>query len=183
MNDYLVRDGSQSRLFMRFHKTMRSVQGMAIRQDEAFILYDTGVCFVYDLKHKQAEPVASFKLGSYNDGQPAKEYLNHANHCMFGRIHYKGNPIPLLYVTVGSGIGADEDGYYYRLSVENIQKTAEGYQASVLQTITYQPSAMTGSPYVAPCWGCPAFFVDTDAGKLYMFSARYRTKRGCVPVL
>ncbi len=181
MNDYLIKDGSQSRLFMRFEKKMRSVQGMAIWQDEAFILYDTGVCFVYDLNQKGQEPTASFKLGSYNDGQPSKDYLNHANHCMFGGIHHEGNPLPLLYVTIGAGIGADEDGYYYRLSVENIVKTPEGYEPRVLQTITYQPSDMGDFPYESPCWGCPAFFVDTDAGKLYIFSARYRTKRGCVP--
>ena len=181
MNDYPVRDGSQSRLFMRFEKKMRSIQGMAIWQDNAFILYDTGVCFVHDLKEKQAEPTASFKLGSYNDGQPTKDYLNHANHCMFGGIHYNENPIPLLYVTIGAGVGADEDGFFYRLSVENIEQTPQGYQSRVLQTITYQPSDMSGSPYESPCWGCPAFFVDTEANKLYIFSARYRTKKGCVP--
>lgn len=32
-----------------------------------------------------------------------------------------------------------------------------------------------------PCCGCPAFFPDTENGYLYIFSARYRTKRGCVP--
>ena len=181
MTDYPVYDGSQSRLFMRFDKVLRSAQGMAVWRDKAFILYDTGVCAVYDLKSRDSKPLSVFPLGSFNEGIPAKEYLNHANQCMFGGIHIEDNPIPLLYVTVGTGIGADEDGFYYRLSVENILQTAEGYTAQTLQTVTYQPSDMTGSPWESPCWGCPAFFVDTQAGALYIFSARYRTKRGCVP--
>lgn len=175
------RDGSASALYMKFDKVLRSAQGMAIWGDEAFILYDTGMCAVYDLKGRASAPMASFPLGSYNDGQPTRDYLNHANHCMFGSLHYKDNPIPLLYVTVGTGIGADADGFYYRMSVENITRTAEGFRAETLQTVTYQPSGHVPAPWEAPCWGCPAFFVDQAAGALYIFSARYRTKRGCVP--
>ena len=175
------RDGSASALYMRFDKILRSAQGMAIWEDNTFILYDTGVCVVYDLKTRDAAPVASFPLGSYNDGQPTRDYLNHANHCMFGSLHYAGNPIPLLYVTVGTGIGADADGFYYRMSVENIVDTAERFRAETLQTVTYQPSEAVPAPWEAPCWGCPAFFVDNEANALYIFSARYRTKRGCVP--
>lgn len=181
MSSYPVYDGSRSRRYMRFDKVLRSAQGMAVWQDEAFILYDTGACAVYDLKSRAAKPLASFRLGSFNEGTPSADYKNHANHCMFVGTHYQGNPIPLLYVTTGAGIGADEDGYYYRLSVENIVKTGEGYHAHSLQTITYQPSDMEGTPWTAPCWGCPAFFADTEEKALYIFSARYRTKRGCVP--
>lgn len=176
-----VYDGSTSRLFMKFDKILRSAQGMAIWQDQAFILYDTGACAVYDLKSREARPLAAFPLGSFNEGAPTREYLNHANQCMFGGVHYKENPIPLLYVTTGTGTGADADGYYYRLSVENIVRTPQGFTAQTVQTVTYQPSEMVGLPWASPCWGCPAFFVDTADEALYIFSARYRTKRGCVP--
>lgn len=181
MSSYPVYDGSRSRLYMRFDKILRSAQGMAVWHDEAFILYDTGACAVYDLKTRAEKPLASFRLASFNEGMPSADYKNHANHCMFVGTHYQGNPIPLLYVTTGAGTGADEDGYYYRLSVENIVRTGEGYQAHSVQTITYQPSDTEGTPWVAPCWGCPAFFADTEEKALYIFSARYRTKRGCVP--
>ena len=177
----ITRDGSASTLYMKFDKILRSAQGMAIWQDRAFILYDTGMCGVYDLKGRTAAPLAAFPLGSYNEGMPTRDYLNHANHCMFGSLHWGDNPIPLLYVTVGTGIGADADGYYYRLSVENIVESAAGYRAEVLQTVTYQPSESVPAPWEAPCWGCPAFFVNNAENALYIFSARYRTKRGCVP--
>lgn len=180
MND-LIRDGSASTLYMKFDKILRSAQGMAIWQDRAFILYDTGICAVYDLRARSAAPLASFPLGSYNEGTPTRDYLNHANHCMFGSLHADGNPIPLLYVTAGTGIGADADGYYYRLSVENIIRQGDGYRAESLQTVTYQPVGEVPTPWVSPCWGCPAFFVDHQENALYIFSARYRTKRGCVP--
>ena len=176
-----IRDGSASTLYMKYQKILPSAQGMAVWRDRAYILYNTGVCAVYDLSSRAFQPVAAFPLGSYNDGKPTRDYLNHANHCMFGSLHLDGNPIPLLYVTVGTGIGADEDGYYYRLSVENIVKTGDAYRSQVLQTVTYRPSGPVPAPFVAPCWGCPAFFADNDANALYIFSARYRTKRGCVP--
>lgn len=175
------RDGSASALYMKFDKILPSAQGMAIWQDRAFILYDTGVCGVYDLKSRAAAPLASFPLGSYNAGTPTRDYLNHANHCMFGSLHWQDNPIPLLYVTIGTGVGADADGFYYRLSVENIRETPEGYRAEALQTITYLPTEDVPAPWSAPCWGCPAFFVSNAEGALYIFSARFRTKRGCVP--
>ena len=177
----LIRDGSASTLYMKFQKILPSAQGMAVWRDRAYILYNTGICAVYDLSSRAFQPVAAFPLGSYNDGKPTRDYLNHANHCMFGSLHLDGNPIPLLYVTVGTGIGADEDGYYYRLSVENIVKTGDEYRSQVLQTVTYRPSGPVPAPFVDPCWGCPAFFADNDANALYIFSARYRTKRGCVP--
>lgn len=177
-----IHSGAATRLYMRYHKPLKFAQGMAIYGDEAFILYDTGVCAVYDLVTRSPFPKAVFPLGSYNNGKPAREYLNHANQCMFGTVHKGDNPLPLLYVTVGTGIGADEDGFYYRICVENLVRQPDGFfKAETVQTISYQPSDMTGSGYVQPGWGCPAFFVDTEAGHVYMFSAKYRTKRGCTP--
>ena len=175
-------DGSGCRRYMGFEKIMRSAQGMAIREDRVFILYDTGMCAVYDLRARSAAPLAQFPLGSYNPGVPTKDYKNHANSCMFSRIHLNGNPIPLLYVATGTGIGYDGDGYFYRCAVENILENPDGtYRAETVQTISYHPDGTLPQGMEQPCWGCPCFMVDNDTGELYMFSARDRTKAGCVP--
>lgn len=177
-----MRESAGIRHYMTFHRPLRSAQGMDIYGDKAFILYDKGYCGVYDLRNKQSYPIDFFPLGSCNEGTPDRNYLNHANSCMFGNLHRNGNPLPLLYVTAGTGIGYDADGYYYRCAVEDITKDAEGrYHSELVQTITYSPEAEVKAPFVNPCWGCPAFFADTDKGYLYIFSARYRTKRGCTP--
>ncbi len=141
---------------------------------------------MYDLISRQEEPLDVFKLGSYNEGTPEHAYLNHANDCMFSNIHMKENPIPLLYVTSGTGTGMDADGYYYRCAVENItayvdEEGKERYHAETVQTICYKPSEETESTWLSPCWGCPAWLVDSDASCLFIFSAIYRTKRECLP--
>jgi len=179
-------DGADSKLYMRFEQPIKNAQGMAIWQDRAFILYDTGVCAVYDLKERSGKVIDHFKLGSYNDGTPTRDYLNHANSCMFSGIHHNGNPIPLLYVVIGTGIGTDEDGYFYRCAVEDITMTLdeqgrETYSARTIQIITYKPEGIESTPFEQPCWGCPASFVDSEKNAFYLFSARYRTKKGCVP--
>ena len=175
-------DGSGSALYMRCHKPLPNAQGMAVWEDRAFILYDTGVCGVFDSKTRNPRPVSVFPLGSYNAGKPTRDYLNHANSCMFSKIHLDGNPIPLLYVTIGTGTGTDEDGYFYRCSVENVVERSDGsYFARTVQTICYRPEGPLPQGAEPPCWGSPCFLVDNDEGVLYLFSARYRTKRGCVP--
>lgn len=179
-------DGSRTQLYMRFHKQLPSAQGMAIHDERAYVLYDSGWCAVHDLNDRNPEPLDFFPLGSMNEGTPCTEYRNHSNQAMFGSLHHENNPIPLLYVTAGAGIGTDEDGFYYRCAVENIVKTTdengvEHHRAQTLQTICYQPDGIEHTAFVPPCWGCPAFFPDTENGFLYIFSARYRTKRGCVP--
>lgn len=168
--------------YMTCHRPVPNTQGMAIWGDCAFMLYDTGVCAVFDLRSRSRKPLDVFPLGSYNSGKPSREYLNHANSCMFSTIHLNDNPIPLLYVTVGAGIGTDEDGYYYRCAVENIAEQEDGcFMAQTVQTITYKPEGTLPAGIEQPCWGAPCFLVDNDAGFLYLFSARYRTKRDCVP--
>lgn len=184
--DKIYIDGKGSSLYMHFEKVLRSAQGMDIWGDRAFILYDTGVCAVYNLETRDGKVLAQFPLGSYNDGTPTKDYLNHANSCMFSDIHYQGNPIPLLYVTIGTGIGTDEDGFFYRCAVENIvaetdEQGNEHYTAQTLQVISYQPEGIEDVAFDAPCWGCPAFFMDPEEKVMYIFSAKYRTKRECVP--
>ena len=171
---------------MRIYQGEHSVQGMGIWGDAAFVLHDTGICSVYDLLTKCETPVDTIRLGSYNAGTPSRDYLNHANSCMFSETHYKNNPIPLLYVTIGTGIGADEDGYFYRCAVENITCNIdalgkEKYRAQTLQIISYRPEGIEKTPFIQPCWGCPAFLVDPQEQCLYIFSAKYRTKRDCIP--
>lgn len=180
-------DGSDTELFMKFEKILPSAQGMGIWNGRAYILYDTGACAVYNLETKNPKPIGSFQLGSYNNGSPSKEYLNHANSCMFGTIHNEGNPIPLLYVTIGTGTGCDEDGYYCRCAVEEIREVedesgAATFSAKSLQTISFRPIGNLKNGYQPPCWGCPSWLVDTDRKELYIFSARYRTIKGQVPV-
>ena len=169
-------------IFMKYERKLRAGQGMDILGDRAFLLFDSGMCGVYDLKKRQDEALDFFPLGSYNEGVPAREYRNHANSCMFGSLIPEGKEMPYLYVTIGSGIGTDEDGFHYRCAVEEITKTAEGaHQAKTLQIITYRPEEMGDLPWEQPAWGCPAFFADEKKKKMYILSARYRTKHGCVP--
>lgn len=181
-SDQIRLDGSGSKRYMSFEKILRSAQGMAIWGDRAFILYDTGLCGIYDLKTRNPEPLAQFPLGSYNPGIPSNAYKNHANSCMFSRIHWGDNPIPLLYVSTGTGIGYDEDGFYYRCAVENIREDPGGtWRAETVQTISYHPEGQLPGNFESPAWGCPCILPDNDTGHLYIFSARYRTKSGCVP--
>lgn len=175
-----------SRLIMRYDKVLKSAQGMAIYGDNAFILHHTGVCAVYDLITKDAKCVTSFKLGSYNDGTPSNEYINHSNQCMFSDIRLNDNSIPLLYVTTGNHFGEDEDGYFYRCAVENIvlTKDSDGHvvgTSSLVQTISYKNGGIEDTQYESPCFGCPAWFVDSKKGYLYIFSARYRTTAEFLP--
>ena len=186
MSGRILLDGSLSRLYMHFDRPDHPAQGMDVWGDRAYVLYDTGLCGVYDLISRSSKPIDLFKLGSHNEGIPTRDYRNHANSCMFAAHCAPGNHIPLLYVTAGAGTGADEDGYFYRCAVENLvcvrdQAGRERYRAQTIQTITYRPGDMTGLMYENPCWGCPAFFVDSAEKSLYIFSARYRTKRGFVP--
>ena len=175
-------DGSGSSLYMTCYRPIPNVQGMDIYGDRAFVLHDTGVCAVYDLVTRSPKPISVFPLASYNSGKPVRDYLNHANSCMFSATHWEGNPLPLLYVTIGTGIGWDDDGYFYRCSVENLQEREDGsFFAQTVQTICYLPEGQLPEGTEAPCWGSPCFMVDNDTGFLYIFSARYRTKRGCVP--
>lgn len=168
--------------YMTCHRPVPNTQGMAIWEDRAFMLYDTGVCAVFDLISRSRKPLDVFPLGSYNSGKPSRDYFNHANSCMFSATHWENNPIPLLYATIGTGIGTDADGYFFRCAVENIVEREDGcYEAKTVQTICFRPEGELPAGTEAPCWGCPCFLVDNDQGFLYLFSARFRTKRDCVP--
>ena len=176
-------NGGDTRLYMRYERAWpKAAQGMAIWGDRAYILYDSGVCAIYDLVKKDGKILDVFKLGSYCEPDPKTPFYNHANDAMFSRTHWQGNPIPLLYVTIGSGIDYDDDGYYYRVAVEDIRLGSDGkHTARQLQTISYKPQGIEQTRWLQPCWGCPNWMMDPDTDSLYMFSAKYRTKRGCVP--
>ena len=168
---------------MRFEKLLPSAQGMAIYSDILFQLFHTGKCALFDLQTKCEKPLAFFPLGSSNDGDPDNNYLNHSNQCMFGQKHIGSNPLPLLYVTSGYGIGADENGFYYRCAVENITLSHDdkgniiGGKSELLQTVSYRNDGIENTPYEDPCWGCPAWFADDEHGYMYIFSTRWRTKK------
>lgn len=172
--------------YMSFRKTFDSAQGMAVWGDEAYVLYHTGMCSVYSLISRDAEPICTFQLGSFNEGEPTTPYCNHANQAMFSGIHYEDNPIPLLYVTTGNDGGADQDGFYYRCAVENITRSDDPsgevtFTSELLQTIIYNNQGLEATSWESPCWGAPAFFVDTNNRSLYIFSARYRTTKQYLP--
>lgn len=184
--DYPRVSSAGSRLYMKFRKPLTSAQGMAVWQDRVFILYDTGVCGVYNLQSRCGRPLDVFPLGSYNSGKPTADFKNHANSCAFSREHYEDNPIPLLYVDSGAGVGADEDGYFYRVKVENItcmvdEAGNESYRGKVLQTIVVKPEGDPQRGFRDPGWGCPCHVLDAEGGIIYTVSARYRTTRGSVP--
>lgn len=179
--------GKGIELYMRYDKILPSAQGMAAYADMAFVLYHTGVCGLYDLKTRSSRPLASFPLGSYNTGTPTKDYLNHSNQCMFSGEHLDGNPLPLLYVTAGYGTGRDKDGFFYRCAVEDIHVKRDESggcvetESTLVQTITFSDEGIGDTKYEAPCWGCPAWFVDSENDCLYIFSSRYRTTEEFLP--
>ncbi len=183
MEDIIRLNGEDAVEYMRMDRQGHAFQGMAVYGDLLFQLFDTGICAVYDLVSRQPEPLCVFPLGSHNEGVPDKNYKNHSNQCMFSDIFPEGSEPPLLYVTSGSGTEADEDGFFYRCAIEKItlQKDGEGRvcsgEAETLQTVSYRKGEPLPDGVEEPCWGCPAWFPDTESGKMYIFSARYRTTK------
>lgn len=92
----------------------RGAQGMAIYGDNAFLMSDGGLCRVYNLASKKQE--REFALASSSP-------KNHVNNVCFGPDHYKGNVLPLIYVS--------ECNNPFRCFVENI--TADSCE--LIQTI------------------------------------------------
>lgn len=170
-----------ARLYMRYEKILPSAQGMAVYDDMAFILHHTGVCALYDLKTRSPRPIARFPLGSRNEGVPGRDYLNHSNQCMFSGERLGDNPIPLLYVTCGYGTGRDRDGFFYRCAVEDVrvERAPDGTclraESRLVQTVAFSDGGIEDTSFERPCWGCPAWFVDSGSESLYLFSARWRT--------
>ena len=177
-------------------------QGMALWDNQLYVFHDGGFCKVYDLTSKCSKPIASFKLGSYNEGTPSSAYQNHCNTVMFGENHYTDpqtgaiNELPLLYVRTGNSSGADNIGYYNRLAVESITKTESNgvvsFSSRLLQTIIYSDTYdggknianyndEHGTAYLpAAGFGAPMWLVNTKENAVYMLSAKYRTTYGSV---
>ena len=154
----------------------RSVQGMAIHGDRAFVLYHSGLCAAYDLVSRDPNPVGVFRLGSYCRNKEDKRYDNHANDAMFGGF-LDGEDIPLMYVTAGNSGDADEKGWIAYCAVEQIRFKDGKYSAETVQRIYYKPTDADGKKFEIPGWGWPASLVDAENGFFYLHSARYRTKR------
>lgn len=91
-----------------------SAQGMAIWNDQAFLMSDGGRCRVYNLK--SAEVTNEFMLAStYKD--------NHVNNACFGCEYFEKGNYPVLYIT--------ECKKEYRCFVENILEDS----TQLIQTI------------------------------------------------
>ena len=170
------------KLFMEFENpteamvgVRRSVQGFAIHEKLAFVLYHTGICGVYDLEAVNPKPVGVFKLGSFNDGDPDKRYANHANDAVFGP-KLDGEAFPLLYVTAGNSGEEDEKGFLSYCAVEQIRRTETGFAAETVQRIYYKNEGIENTPFHAPGWGWPGSLVDRDGGFYYLFGSKYRSK-------
>ena len=178
-------------------------QGMAVWGDELFVFHNDGVCKVYDLVTRSSTPICTFNIGSYNTGVPTANYSNHCNTTMFSDYYYTDpvtglqNDIPLLFVRTGNGFGADSNGYYARLSIENVVRTVNpngsvSFSTQVLQTIIYSDyydgnktindyNAAHGTSYVkAAGFGAPMWLVDSSDNAIYILSAKYRTTYGSV---
>ena len=139
----------------------RSVQGMSIYDGKLFQLYHTGLCNVYDLASGSQYPIASFALGSLSE-------QNHANSCNFSSVHYRGNPIPLLYVVDGNS------GDVMKCSVENITVKNGVYSSEKIQELHLNQSGFEKAGYMT-YWGWPAWLVSSDGEYLWLHGARYRT--------
>jgi len=91
-------------------------EGFAVYRNNAFVIYQTGICDIYNLK--TGKFVNSFHLGSYATS-------NHANAANFGVEFPKGNPnFPAIYISECSGQG--------RCFVESITTTG----SKLIQTIS-----------------------------------------------
>lgn len=92
----------------------RGAQGMAIYGDSAFLMSDGGLCRLYNLAKKKLE--REFVLASSSPH-------NHVNNVCFGPDRYKGNALPLIYVS--------ECNNSFRCFVENIKADS----CELIQTI------------------------------------------------
>lgn len=171
------------KLFMKFNIPTKefngkkcSIQGFAIDKNIGFILFHTGICAAYDLSKKDADPIDTFKLGSYNDSPCDPRYINHANDAMFGNT-LPGKEFPLMYVTAGNSGEYDENGYISYCAVEQLYRENNKFRSETVQKIYFKNDGIEQTNFCPPGWGWPSSLVDTDGGWYYLLSARYRTKK------
>ena len=162
-------------VFARFEKSAKSQQGMAIYGDEAFLYYHGGSCDVMDLCSRRI--VGHFLPESYT-GEAKAPMTNHANQAVFAAAPLTGEKYPPVYITAGNSGDKAADGYFGRCIVEQIDHDENGYSSKIVQTIVFNddPEAYKTSRFESPCWGWPSFIPDTENKRLYIVSARYRTK-------
>ena len=65
---------------------------------------------------------------------------------------------------------------YYFLKKQNGVQTKQIQQYKKFVQ-AYNNEDILATKWETPCWGAPAFFVDSDNQALYIFSARYRTTK------
>ena len=94
--------------------TGQTEQGMDVFGDKAYLLYNTGICRIFDLLSEKID--SEFLLASASK-------TNHANCASFGKEFYEGNNVPVLYVS--------ECSSPYRCFVENIRNG----KSQIVQTI------------------------------------------------
>ena len=162
------------RIFMSTkHDTGKAEQGFAVYGNYAFMMYHTGICNVYDLETRDSEPIASFRLGSYNTGTPDKRYANHANQAMFlGTEPAPGSDFPYLMVTTGHSAEKDSEGYIARASIEKINRD---FTCETVHTFIFTDKDMADYSYGPIGWGWPAFSMDVEEKVIYLLSAEHRT--------
>ncbi len=130
--------------------TGMGTQGMASYGEYFFWASPRGEIDVYDVNDTgKITPIATFRLGSYNDGFHPRNFntegtetswwANHSNQMMFGTEKFdESDQFPLLYVTTGSSNAHDGSGAYVaKCAVERITKKGDTWSSETVQIIEF----------------------------------------------
>ena len=163
-------------LFFSYKNTTgNAAQGFAVYDKYAFMMFHTGICHVYNLETLDKDPIAKFRLASYNAGSPDKKFANHANQAMFlGTEAAPDSDFPYLMVTVGNSGEKTNDGYIVRASIERINRD---FSCTAVHTFIFSEKDKADYSFDTIGWGWPAFSMDVENRLIYILSARHRTIR------
>ena len=163
-------------LFFSYKNTTgNAAQGFAVYDKYAFMMFHTGICHVYNLETLDKDPIAKFRLASYNAGSPDKKFANHANQAMFlGTEPAPDSDFPYLMVTVGNSGEKTNDGYIARASIERINRD---FSCTAVHTFIFSEKDKADYSFDTIGWGWPAFSMDVENRLIYILSARHRTTR------
>ena len=163
-------------LFFSYKNTTgNAAQGFAVYDKYAFMMFHTGICHVYNLETLDKDPIAKFRLASYNAGSPDKKFANHANQAMFlGTEPAPDSDFPYLMVTVGNSGEKTNDGYIVRASIERINRD---FSCTAVHTFIFSEKDKADYSFDTIGWGWPAFSMDVENRLIYILSARHRTIR------
>ena len=163
-------------LFFSYKNTTgNAAQGFAVYDKYAFMMFHTGICHVYNLETLDKDPIAKFRLASYNAGSPDKKFANHANQAMFlGTEPAPDSDFPYLMVTVGNSGEKTNDGYIARASIERINRD---FSCTAVHTFIFSEKDKADYSFDTIGWGWPAFSMDVENRLIYILSARHRTIR------